>query len=69
LHWLCRDLGYEVIVAVVMQERDVLPFGDSGDQQVWKADCHDLPAVPLHGLHIKRPNAHGQRETSSSTAT
>ena len=31
LHWLPGDLCDEVIVAVVMQERDLLPFRDSGD--------------------------------------
>lgn len=28
LHWLPCDLRYEVVVTVLVQERDLLPFGD-----------------------------------------
>jgi hypothetical protein len=54
LHWLAGDLGYEVVVTVVVQERDLLPFGHSGYQQVGEADCPDLPFAPQRGLHVQR---------------
>ncbi len=34
LGWLSGDFGDEVVVAVVMQERDSFSFGDGGNQQV-----------------------------------
>jgi hypothetical protein len=55
LHWLSGYLGNEVVVAVVVQERDLFPFSDSCDQQVGEAHSPDPPAVPQHGLHVKRP--------------
>src|SRR5580698_8467760 len=54
LHRLAGDLGYEIVVAVVMQKRDKLPFSDSGDQQVGKPDCPDPSRAPQHGLHVQR---------------
>jgi hypothetical protein len=54
LHWLPGDLGYQVVVAVEMQERDLLAFGDSRDEQVGKADRPDSAATPQPGLRLKR---------------
>src|SRR5271166_5676812 len=37
-HWLSGYCGNEVVVAVVVQERDLLSFRHGGDQQIGEAD-------------------------------
>jgi hypothetical protein len=52
-HWLFGDCGDEVVVAVIVQERDLLSFSHGGDQQIGKADCPHMPGAPQHALHLK----------------
>jgi hypothetical protein len=54
LHSLSADLGDEVVVAVVMQECDLLPLCYRRDEQAGKADCPDPAAAPQRGLNLQR---------------
>ena len=53
LHWLSGHPGDEIVVAVVVQQRDTFPFGDCGDQQVREADGPDPSGAPQRGLHVQ----------------
>jgi hypothetical protein len=46
LHRLPGDLGNEVVVVVVVQQRHLSPLSDSCNQQGGEADCPDSPAAP-----------------------
>ena len=53
LHWLHCHFGDEVMVAVIVQEHDVLSFCDGGYEQVGKTDRTHVPAAPQDALHIE----------------
>ena len=53
LHWLCGDLGDEVVVAVVVQECDLLEYYDGGDQQVEEPDRTRVSVAPRRAPDIE----------------
>src|SRR5262249_46186905 len=50
LNSLARDFGNEVVVAVVVKDRDTLPLRHSSDQQIREADRSYPPTAPQRPL-------------------
>src|ERR1700722_17319199 len=53
LGWLASDLGDDVVVAVVVQQRDAFSFRDCSDKQAREADRAHAPTAPQSSLDIK----------------
>src|SRR5262249_5646183 len=54
-HRLAGNPGDQVVVPVVMQDRDPLSFGDGRDEQVRQANSPHLPSRPQRSLDIECP--------------